>query len=202
MTVVHHLCVSKWHYIVTLCRILSRKNALASDLLNMLSDGGSNTAEPKKSKLLTLKIGGITMYLACRNQDWLPSVFNDIFDTNFLPKMKTTAPAINVIEKSNEYDVELAAPGMTKDDFKVTLDEDENLVVDLEKKFEDKQENKENGHYLRREFSYTKFHQTLLLPDDVDREKIAATVDNGVLKVVLPKRAAEPKKESKIIEIK
>ena len=141
------------------------------------------------------------MYLACRNQDWLPSVFNDIFDTDFLPKMKTTAPAINVIEKGNEYDVELAAPGMTKDDFKVTLDEDENLVVDLEKKFEDKQENKDNGHYLRREFSYTKFHQTLLLPDDVDREKIAASVDNGVLKVVLPKRTAEPKKESKVIEI-
>ncbi len=142
------------------------------------------------------------MYLARRNQDWLPSVFNDFFDTDFLPKMNTTAPAINVIEKKDEYDVELAAPGLTKGDFKVTLDEDENLVVDLEKKVEDKQENKETGHYLRREFSYTKFHQTLLLPDDVDREHIAATVDNGVLNVVLPKKtAAQLKKESKVIEI-
>ena len=142
------------------------------------------------------------MYLARRNQDWLPSVFNDFFDTDFLPKLNTTAPANNVIEKQGEYDVELAAPGMTKADFKVTLDEEENLVVDLEKKVEDKQEKKECGHYLRREFSYTKFHQTLLLPDDVDREKIAATVDNGVLTVVLPKKsAAELKKESKVIEI-
>ncbi|MBO7609662.1 MAG: Hsp20/alpha crystallin family protein [Muribaculaceae bacterium] len=142
------------------------------------------------------------MYLTRRNQNWLPSVFNDIFDTDFLPKVSTTAPAINVIEKNNEYDVELAAPGLTKNDFKVTLDEEENLVVDLEKKFEDKQENNENGHYLRREFSYTKFHQTLILPDDVDREKIAASVENGVLKVVLPKRsAADLKKESKVIEI-
>ena len=88
------------------------------------------------------------MYLARRNQDWLPSVFNDFFDTDFLPKMNTTAPAINVIEKKDEYDVELAAPGLTKGDFKVTLDEDENLVVDLEKKVEDKQENKEIQKFM------------------------------------------------------
>lgn len=145
------------------------------------------------------------MYLTSRNQNWLPSVFNDLFDTDYftnLPKINTTAPAINVIEKSNEYDVELAAPGMTKEDFKVTLDEEENLVVDLEKKTEKKEGEKEDEHYLRREFSYTKFHQTLLLPDDVDREKIAASVDNGVLKVILPKKStAELKKESKVIEI-
>jgi HSP20 family protein len=86
--------------------------------------------------------------------------------------------------------VELAAPGMTKEDFKVSLDEDHNLVVELDKKVEKTEENKENkedGHYLRREFSYTKFHQTLLLPDDVNRDTISATVENGVLKVVLPK---------------
>ena len=109
------------------------------------------------------------MLLARRNSNWLPDVFNDFFDTDFLPKVNsnTTAPAINVIEKKDEYDVELAAPGMTKEDFKVSLDEDHNLVVELDKKDEKTEENKENeetGHYLRREFSYTKFHQTLLLP--------------------------------------
>ena len=102
------------------------------------------------------------MLLARRNQDWLPDVFNTLFDTDIMPKFNATAPAINVIEKEKEYDVELAAPGMTKDDFKVTLDEEENLVVALEKKTENTEENKETGHYLRREFSYTKFHQTLL----------------------------------------
>ena len=76
------------------------------------------------------------MLLARRNSNWLPDVFNDFFDTDFLPKPNATAPAINVIERDSEYVVELAAPGMTKEDFKVSLDEDENLVVDLEKKVE------------------------------------------------------------------
>ncbi|MBQ3324170.1 MAG: Hsp20/alpha crystallin family protein [Muribaculaceae bacterium] len=144
------------------------------------------------------------MLLARRNSNWLPDVFNDFFDTDFLPKVNsnTTAPAINVIEKKDEYDVELAAPGMTKEDFKVSLDEDCNLVVELDKKVEKTEENKETGHYLRREFSYTKFHQTLLLPDDVNRDNISATVENGVLKVVLPKlQPQEMKKERTMIEI-
>ncbi|MBR0025218.1 MAG: Hsp20/alpha crystallin family protein [Muribaculaceae bacterium] len=144
------------------------------------------------------------MLLARRNSNWLPDVFNDFFDTDFLPKVNsnTTAPAINVIEKKDEYDVELAAPGMTKEDFKVSLDEDHNLVVELDKKVEKTEENKETGHYLRREFSYTKFHQTLLLPDDVNRDNISATVENGVLKVVLPKlQPQEMKKERTMIEI-
>ena len=144
------------------------------------------------------------MLLARRNSNWLPDVFNDFFDTDFLPKVNTntTAPAINVIEKKDEYDVELAAPGMTKDDFKVSLDEDRNLVVELDKKDEKTEENKDCGHYLRREFSYTKFHQTLLLPDDVNRDTISATVENGVLKVVLPKlQPQEMKKERTMIEI-
>ncbi|MBQ6648357.1 MAG: Hsp20/alpha crystallin family protein [Muribaculaceae bacterium] len=144
------------------------------------------------------------MLLARRNSNWLPDVFNDFFDTDFLPKVNsnTTAPAINVIEKKDEYDVELAAPGMTKEDFKVSLDEDRNLVVELDKKVEKTEENKETGHYLRREFSYTKFHQTLLLPDDVNRDTISATVENGVLKVVLPKlQPQEVKKERTMIEI-
>lgn len=144
------------------------------------------------------------MLLARRNSNWLPDVFNDFFDTDFLPKVNTntTAPAINVIEKKDEYDVELAAPGMTKEDFKVSLDEDRNLVVELDKKVEKTDENKDSGHYLRREFSYTKFHQTLLLPDDVNREAISATVEHGVLKVVLPKlQPQEMKKERTMIEI-
>ena len=81
------------------------------------------------------------MLLARRNSDWLPDVFNDFFDTDFMPRVSATAPAINVIEKDNEYDVELAAPGMTKDDFKVSVDADNNLVVDLEKKTEKKEDN-------------------------------------------------------------
>jgi len=138
-----------------------------------------------------------------RDQNWLPDVFNDFFDVlPTMPKMNATAPAINVIEKANEYDVEIAAPGMTREDFKVTLDQDDNLIVDLEKKVENKNE-KTEGHYLRREFAYTKFHQHLLLPDDVDREAISASVEHGVLTVTLPKvKPQETKRETKVIDIK
>lgn len=142
--------------------------------------------------------------LVRRNSNWLPEVFNDLFDTNFMPRINNNKPAVNVIEKSNEYLVEIAAPGMTRDDFTVTLDEDENLVVAMEKKTEKTEDNaaNNNGHYLRREFFYSKFNQTLLLPEDIDRDKIAASVEHGVLTVTLPKKSAEElKKERKTITI-
>ena len=143
------------------------------------------------------------MLMTRRNQNWLPNVFNDFFDTNFLPKTNATAPAINVIEKDGEYDVELAAPGMGKEDFKVSLDQDGNLVIDLEKKIEHNEEGeKGNTQYLRREFSYTHFHKSFIMPEDVDSENISARAHNGVLTVVLPKKTAqEMKKEFRDIEI-
>lgn len=144
------------------------------------------------------------MLVTRNSQNWLPAVFNEMFDNDFmLPRtMARTAPAINVIESKDAYTVELAAPGMSKDDFKVTLNEDENLVIEIEKKAEKTQENKDQSRYLRREFSYTKFHQTLLLPEDVNREAIAATVENGVLTVALPKfLPEEQKREAKQITI-
>lgn len=89
---------------------------------------------------------------------------------------------------------------MTKDDFKVSLDEEQNLVVELEKA--EQKEDDNNGVFLRREFSFSNFQQKLILPEDVDHEKISASVANGVLTVVLPKKnAEEQKKEVKMIEI-
>ncbi|MGM9803507.1 MAG: Hsp20/alpha crystallin family protein [Muribaculaceae bacterium] len=137
------------------------------------------------------------------NQEWLPSVFNEIFGNGMLDRMSAnTTPAVNVIEREHEYIVEVAAPGMTKDDFKVNLDEDENLVVSLEKEVKKDDENVNRMHYLRREFSYTRFRQAMILPDDVDKQKITAKVENGVLTVNLPKlNPEETKKASKIIDI-
>lgn len=117
---------------------------------------------------------------------WMPEVFNDFFDTDFMPRVNATAPAINVKESEKDYTVELAAPGLTKDDFNVNIDDDGNLHVKIENKSQKKEEDKKS-HYLRREFSYSKYEQTLLLPDDVDKAKIAANVNNGVLTVELPK---------------
>ena len=117
---------------------------------------------------------------------WLPEIFNDFFDNSWMERPSYTAPAINVIENDKEYEVELAAPGLTKEDFKVHVDEENNLHIEMEKKSENKAD-KHHGRYLRREFSYEKFQQTLLLPDDVDAEKIEARVEHGVLNVHLPK---------------
>jgi len=137
-----------------------------------------------------------------RTQNWLPSIFNDFFDTDWMEKANATAPAINVIESEKEYKVELATPGMTKEDFNVNIDEDNNLIISMEKKSESKEEKKE-ARYLRREFSYSRFQQTMILPDDVDKDKIAAQVDNGVLSISLPKLSdAEKQKAKKLIEVK
>lgn len=136
------------------------------------------------------------------NQNWIPSIFNDFFDNDWMVKANATAPAINVIESEKDYKVEVAAPGMTKDDFNIHLSEDNELVISMEKKNETKEEDKENKKYLRREFSYAKFQQALILPDDVEKDKINANVSDGVLTIELPKRTPEEKaKINRVIEI-
>ena len=131
------------------------------------------------------------------NQNWLPSIFNDFFDNDWMVKANATAPAINVLESDTDYKVEVAAPGMTKEDFNIHLSEDNELVISMEKKNETKEENNNNRKYLRREFSYSKFHQTMILPDDVDKEKISAQVENGVLNINLPKFTEQEKEKAK-----
>ena len=135
-----------------------------------------------------------------RSNNWIPAVFNDLFNTEFLPKVSATAPAINVKESDKAYTVELAAPGMKKEDFNVHINDDGNLVVKMESKNEAKEEDK-TTRYLRREFSYSKFEQTLILPDDVKKDAISAKVENGVLTVELPKLVEEKVKLSRQIDI-
>ena len=91
-----------------------------------------------------------------RTQSWLPSIFNDFFDNDWMVKANATAPAINVLETEKEYKVELAAPGMMKDDFNVRIDEDNNLVISMEKKTENKEEKK--IQYEKNIFSYGHCH--------------------------------------------
>ena len=135
-----------------------------------------------------------------RNATWLPDVFNDLFDNNFMPRANATAPAINVKESDKAYTVELAAPGMKKEDFSVHINDEGNLIIKMEQKQEKKEEDK-NTRYLRREFSYSKFEQTLILPDDVKKEDISAKVEHGVLTVELPKVVEEKVKVSRQINI-
>ena len=136
-----------------------------------------------------------------RSQNWLPIIFNDFFDNEWVAKANATAPAINVIESEKEYKLEVAAPGMTKEDFHIRVDENKNLVISMEKKTENKEE-KKDGRYLRQEFSYSKFQQTMILPDNVDESRIAAKVENGVLLIEIPKLGLEQiRKNERLSEI-
>lgn len=136
------------------------------------------------------------------NQNWLPSIFNDFFDNDWMERANATAPAINVVESDKDYKVEVAAPGMTKDDFQIHLGDDNQLIISMEKKTENEDKNKDNKKYLRREFSYTKFSQSLYLPENVDKDKISANVADGVLTIDLPKYSEEEKaKINRVIEI-
>ncbi|MDR1724248.1 MAG: Hsp20/alpha crystallin family protein [Tannerella sp.] len=127
------------------------------------------------------------MTLVRRNQNqWLPLFFNDFFKDDWKVGTRSNIPAINVKESDKAFFVEVAAAGMTKDDFTVELNAEDDLVITVEKKNENNEEDKET-RYLRREFSYSKFQQTMVLPENVDKDKIEAKVENGVLRVSLPK---------------
>lgn len=135
-----------------------------------------------------------------RSNNWIPAVFNDLFYNDMMPKANCTAPAINVKESDKAYTVELAAPGMNKQDFNVHINDEGNLVVKMEHK-EERNEEEKSVRYLRREFSYSKYEQTLILPDDVKKDAISAKVEDGVLTVELPKVVEEKVKLSRQIEI-
>ena len=133
------------------------------------------------------------------DQNWLPTFFNDFFDNDWMMKTNATAPAINVVESDKDYKVEVAAPGMKKEAFNIHLGENNELVITMEQKNENKEEHKK---YLRREFAYSKFQQSFILPDDVEKEKISASVNDGILTIELPKHAPEEKaKVNRVIEI-
>jgi len=137
-----------------------------------------------------------------QNLNWLPSVFSDFFNDDWFP-MRTTppaVPAINVKENDKAFELEMAVPGMSKEDFHVHVNDKDQLVVSVEKKDEKKED--KASKFLRREFNFTHFEQTLLLPEVVNREAITAKVCHGVLHIELPKLENLPTKEpTRVIEI-
>jgi HSP20 family protein len=131
---------------------------------------------------------------------WFPTVFEDFLNNDFMPRANTTAPAVNVREDEKAYTMEVAAPGIKKEFCRVSINDEGNLSVAIENKFEHK-ENEKKHHYLRREFSYTNYEQCYSLPEDVDKENIAAKVENGILTVTLPKVQKVEQKPSRNITI-
>lgn len=134
-----------------------------------------------------------------RTQGWLPGILDDFFGNEWVDKTSSTAPAVNVIETDKEYKVKIAAPGLTRDDFKIDINEDNELTVSMEKKVEKNEESEKEGKkhtYLRREFSYSSFRQRMILPDNVNVDNIDAKMENGVLTIDIPKKTEEEKRKN------
>ena len=124
------------------------------------------------------------------------SVFSDIFaDDGFFTSSRL--PAVNVKEEKDTFEVELAAPGMKKDDFNIEVHN--NVITISSEKKEEKKEEKDK--YTRREFSYSSFKRSFSLPDSIDDSRIDAKYTDGVLKVTLPKKEESKKESPKKIKI-
>jgi HSP20 family protein len=130
--------------------------------------------------------------------NWLNRDLMDWMNWNY-SDTNTTVPAVNICETETEFKLEVAVPGMDKDDFKVSLDHDV-LTITSEKKSEKTDEKK--GVYSRKEFSYQSFQRSFNLPQNlVDNDKISAKYDKGILHLSLPKRDEAKPKPSKMIDI-
>jgi HSP20 family protein len=140
-----------------------------------------------------------------RFSNQLPALFDrffegDLFDwsnRNF-SDTHTTLPSVNIRESSEGFDVEMAAPGFSKDEFKIELNNDV-LTISSEKKVEN--ETKEGENFSRREFSYQSFSRSFTLPNTVNSDKIGAKYENGILKVSIPKKEEAKPKPAKMINI-
>lgn len=143
-----------------------------------------------------------------RQRNTFSDFFDSFFSNEFYPyvsssHLSSTKPAMNVLESDDAYTIELATPGMCKDDISIKLDEDENLVISFDKREETKEETPKEGEtsdstevavadhkpvrYLRREIMHQSFVQKLGLPDDAKKDAISASMENGLLKVEIPK---------------
>ncbi len=134
-----------------------------------------------------------------------PSVFDRFFDNDMLDwnnrhfsDTNTTLPSVNIKENTDEYIVEVAAPGFGKKDFNIEVEND-TLIISSEKKINN--EEKEDERVTKREFSYQSFTRSFALPVLVEREKIKAKYDNGILNILIPKKEEAKPKPPKRIEI-
>ena len=134
------------------------------------------------------------MLVTRRNQDFMPTLFNELMNWN---DTTYSTPRMNIMETKDNYKLELCIPGLTKEDVKLSIDAEGNLVVEMSKETKnEKKENKEEMRYLRHEFSVEHFRQTVMLPDDIHKDQISAKVENGILDIVIPKVTVEEKKQA------
>ena len=134
------------------------------------------------------------MLVTRNNRELMPSLFNELLNwgNGFMPEERVATPKMNISETDKSYEMELCVPGLKKEDLSISIDTENQLVVEMTK--ENKKEEKEERKWLRREFSSTQFKQVFTLPENVKREQISAKVENGILTVELPKFAEDEKK--------
>ncbi|HYG38351.1 MAG TPA: Hsp20/alpha crystallin family protein [Cytophagales bacterium] len=141
------------------------------------------------------------MSLIRRSNDFFPSFFDgfgkDFFDDLMPFNSNQSLPAVNIMDKENEYRIEVAAPGLKKEDFKVNM-EGNILTVQSEKETR-KEEN--NEKYARREFGYSSFTRSFTLPEGTDAENVNASYNDGILSIQVPKKEEARKKVPKQIAI-
>ncbi|HTL10006.1 MAG TPA: Hsp20/alpha crystallin family protein [Chitinophagaceae bacterium] len=135
----------------------------------------------------------------------VPAAFNDFFkpwnewfDNGGLLSGYTDMPAVNITENKDAYNVSLAAPGLKKNDFNIDIDGNM-LTISSEK--EESKEDKDKK-FTRREYSYSSFSRSFTLPDEINKEKIEATYTDGVLHIVLPRKAEAQHSTAKHIAVK
>lgn len=134
-------------------------------------------------------------------REMVPTLFDKFFRSDlgdWLGKdYMETMPAVNVTEAKDAYHVEMAAPGLKKDDFKIKVD-DQVITISCEKESERKAEDKE---YTRREYNYSSFSRSFSLPEHVNQEKITANYTDGILKMSIPKKVISEHNHSKQITV-
>tara|TARA_B100001939_G_scaffold60273_1_gene49345 strand:+ start:138 stop:566 length:429 start_codon:yes stop_codon:yes gene_type:complete len=132
---------------------------------------------------------------------WKPTLLDELFDDRWFnfDTFNQTFPAVNTIEKDNQYLLEIAVPGMDKKDFEIEIQNDLISISSISKQ---EKEVKDNLYYNRQEFNYNSFHRTFSLPNEVDQSKIKAIYSNGILTITLPKLKEVISKSKKLIEVK
>jgi len=136
-----------------------------------------------------------------KNKTFFPSWVDDFFTNPMLPdfehRVGATMPSVNINEDANQFNIEVAAPGMEKKDFKINLN---NNVLTVSSEHEEKSEEKNKKH-LRKEFSYTSFSRSFTLPNTVKEDGIKASYTNGLLSITIPKKEEAKEKPARQIAI-
>lgn len=142
-----------------------------------------------------------------KKNPFLPAFFDDFFTKDFFDwndknftRLGSTLPSVNLIENEKNFRIELAAPGMKKDDFKIEL-HNGILTIAAEKK-EEKEEKDKEGNYLRREFRYSSFKRSFNMPESIRQDDIKAKYNDGILTIDLAKVEEKMEKNKKMIEIR